>query len=125
MSGKHPGGRPTSCTPEFLDKARNYLANYKKLGDPVPTVAGLACETGVHRGTLQRWAEEADKPEFHDIYLHLMASQERGLVSGGLAGGFNAAVTKMILTKHGYSDKIEQEVKAGITVNIEDKDAKL
>jgi len=33
--------------------------------------------------------------------------QHRGLVNGGLSGKFNPAITKMMMTKHGYSDKQE------------------
>lgn len=39
-----------------------------------------------------------------------MSVQERQLVNGGLAGGFNSAVTKVMMTKHGYTDKVEQDI---------------
>lgn len=101
------GGRPTDYTPELLEKALHYAENFEQYGDTVPTVAGLACEIGAHRDTLHAWAKDESKPEFSDIYLKIMQAQERKLVNGGLAGGFNPAVTKMMLTKHGYSDKQE------------------
>ena len=37
-------------------------------------------------------------------------TQERSLVRGGLEGKYNPAITKMMLTKHGYSDKVEQDL---------------
>lgn len=99
--------RPTEYSDEVLDKARNYLENFEELGDVVPTVAGMACEIGVSRETLYAWSKDESKPEFSDIFMQVSEYQERKLVNGGLAGGFNPAVTKMMLTKHGYSDRQE------------------
>jgi DNA-binding phage protein len=99
--------RPTDYNPEILERALHYLANFKELGDVVPTVAGMACEIGVSRETIYAWSKDETKPEFSDILMQVMEKQERNLVNGGLAGGFNPAVTKMLLTKHGYSDKSE------------------
>lgn len=101
--------RPTDYNPEILASALNYLENFKELGDVVPTVAGMACEIGISRETIYAWAKDETKPEFSDILMRVMEKQERNLVNGGLAGGFNPAVTKMMLTKHGYSDKSEVE----------------
>lgn len=105
--------RPTDYAPEVLDKARNYLENFEELGDVVPTVAGMACEIGISRETLYQWATHADKTEFSDIFKQVAEYQERKLVNGGLSGGFNPAVTKMMLTKHGYSDKSEIDHRSG------------
>lgn len=99
--------RPTEYNSKVLAKARDYLKNYEQYGDVVPTVAGLACELDFHRDTLYEWAKHEDKKDFSDILTRVMQIQERKLVSGGLVGGFNPAVTKMMLTKHGYSDKQE------------------
>lgn len=35
------------------------------------------------------------------------AEQELLLISGGLGGGFNATIAKLMLTNHGYSDKAQ------------------
>ena len=48
--------------------------------------------------------------EFMHILDGIAVTQENILVNNGLTGVFNAPVTKMMLTKHGYSDKIEQDV---------------
>lgn len=48
--------------------------------------------------------------EFMHILDGIAVTQENILVNNGLTGAFNAPVTKMMLTKHGYSDKIEQDV---------------
>lgn len=104
------GGRPTVYGPEIIKKARGYLTSYKDMGDPVPTVAGLACVLGTTRKTCHEWANQPDKSEFRDILDELAQRQERELIGQGLVGNFNAPITKMMLTKHGYSDKIESEV---------------
>ncbi len=99
--------RPTDYNKEILEKAADYAVNYADYGDAVPTIAGLACELDMHRDTLYAWAKDESKPEFSDIFKKVQQAQERKLVNGGLSGGFNPAVTKMMLTKHGYSDKQE------------------
>lgn len=99
--------RPTDYTPEIVEKARDYVLNHDHYGDVVPTIAGMACEIGVSRETLYAWSKDESKPEFSDIFMQVLEYQERKLVNGGLAGGFNPAVTKMMLTKHGYSDRQE------------------
>ena len=37
----------------------------------------------------------------------MAALQERKLLSNGLTNEFNASITKLLLTKHGYTDKVE------------------
>ena len=100
---KHAGGRPTKYTPELLEECHRYLKDFNTL----PSIAGLAVRLDVNRDTLQTWAKDEDKPEFSDIYGKLMAMQEDELIRNGLMGHFNASITKMILTKHGYSDKVD------------------
>lgn len=99
--------RPTDYNQELLEKAADYVENYESYGDAVPTIAGLACELNMHRETLYAWSRDESKKAFSDIFKKVQQAQERKLVNGGLAGGFNPAVTKMMLTKHGYSDKQE------------------
>lgn len=103
------GGRPTVYGPEVLKKARGYLTSFKDMGDPVPSIAGLACVLGVVRETCHAWAKDPNKEEFSNILKELSQRQERELLSNGLAGNFNASITKMMMTKHGYSDKVEQD----------------
>ena len=101
-------GRPTKLTDELLAKAEDYVANYESYGDAVPTAVGLALEIGVHRSTCYQWAKEDER--FSDIFMRVESTQERKLVNGGLEGKWNPAITKMMLTKHGYSDKLEQDL---------------
>lgn len=109
-------GRPTKYTPEALEKARDYLKNYREGGDVIPTVPGLALALGISRETVYAWSKDEDKEEFTEIYLKLMADQERQLVNSGLKGDFNSAITKMILTKHDYSDKVQTDNTHSVSV---------
>jgi len=99
----------TRFKPEMIGKARNYIADHLLFDDPVPTVAGLACVLGVTRKTLYEWAKDPSKVGISDILEELAQKQERVLVKNGLLNAFNAPITKMMLTKHGYSDKVEQD----------------
>ena len=101
--------RPTDYTPELVAKAWEYAnGGWAEAGDPVPTVAGMACEIGIGRRTCYDWAEDKNK-EFSRILEKIAQEQERTLVRGGISGQFNAPITKMMLTKHGYSDRVEQD----------------
>ena len=102
-------GRPRTYKPDMVEKARRYIASHEDFDDPVPTVAGLACVLGVVRDTCYQWAKDEDKPEFSDILSELAQKQERCLVRGGLMSDFNAPIAKMMLTKHGYSDRVESD----------------
>jgi hypothetical protein len=102
-------GRPATYKTSMVEIARRYIANHEDFDDPVPTVAGLACVLGVTRETCYAWSKDESKPEFSDILRELAQRQERILVRGGLKGDFNAPISKMMLTKHGYSDKVEND----------------
>lgn len=105
----NPVGRPSLYTPEIVEAAATYVdGGYEAAGDAVPTVAGLACELGLNRTTCYEWAADPEKVEFSNILTRLMQTQERKLVNSGLRGDFNPPITKMMLTKHGYSDRVEQ-----------------
>jgi len=102
--------RPTKYNEEILALAKDYLANYKAQGDAVPTVAGLSLVLGVTKATIYDWGSQEDKAEFSYTLRDIQAKQESELLNGGLSGGFNSVITKLMLSNHGYSDKstIEQ-----------------
>ena len=97
----------------MIRKTKEYL---KHGDDVIPTVAGLACHLDVSKYTIYRWIEAGVSDEFSDLLSKLDTTQERMLIQGGLKGGFNAAITKLLLSKHGYSDN--QQSQAAITVNV-------
>lgn len=102
-------GRPTDYNDDILARAWDYVNDgWIAAGDKVPTVAGLACEIGVHRDTCYEWAKDENK-QFSDILEAVSRRQERELVNNGLDGAFAPTITKMMLTKHGYSDRVEND----------------
>jgi len=104
------GGRPTDYTPEIIKAAWDYAkGGWIAAGDRVPSVAGLACEINVSRETCHAWAREEGN-EFSDILKLISRKQERELLNNGLSGDFNYSITKMMLSKHGYSDATKQEL---------------
>lgn len=107
------GGRPTSYDDEVISLAEDYAENYTAIGDAVPSVVGLCAHINRSKSIVYEWIKDKNKPEFLDIYNKIQEGQERGLINGGLAGGFAPAVTKMLLTKHGYSDKTETDITSG------------
>lgn len=103
-----PAGRPSQYTPEIIKAAWEYVNDgWIAAGDKVPSVAGLACEIGIRRETCHVWAGDPEN-EFSNILKAIAEKQERELVNNGLTGDFVAPITKMMLTKHGYSDRVEQ-----------------
>lgn len=98
-------GRPSKYTPELLEKAREYIQNHTNYGDVVPSHAGLATEIGITRGTLYDWSNDPNKREFSDILDECNRKQERMLLSGALTNDLNANIAKLMLGKHGYSEK--------------------
>lgn len=118
-------GRKSEYSNEILVKAETYLTNHEAEGDLVPSVGGLAVYLNKARSTIYSWAKNDDKKAFSDLLEILLAKQEKLLLNGGLSGDFNASITKLMLSKHDYSEKKNEtvdvsmltpwsEVKAGI-----------
>lgn len=108
-----PAGRPSKYTPELLEKCREYIeGGWEENREVIPSIAGLAVKLKVSRETLHTWANDEDKHEFSDIYKELMATQELTLLNGGLSGAFSGPITKLVMHKHGYTDKQEVDAKS-------------
>ena len=102
---KHAGGRPSKWQ-DCVDPAWEYVnGGFQAENDVVPTIAGLAVFLHCARETVHAWAREHE--EFSHIVRQLMSKQEKMLANGGILGEYNASITKLLLTKHGYSEKIE------------------
>lgn len=102
---KGKGGRPTKLTDELLEKAEEYVYDFRANEDVVPSVAGLACYLQISRSSLYNYKDE--NARFLDIVERVELLQEKMLVNGGLMGDFNPTIAKLMMTKHGYSDKQE------------------
>jgi hypothetical protein len=103
-----PAGRPSKYTPELLEKAQEYADGvWERNGNPVPSVVGLALHLGIAKSTCFQWAIDEGKEQFSDIVRQVEQKQEEILVSKGLTGDFTSPITKLMLTKHGYSDRQE------------------
>ena len=116
---KHPGGRPTKYNPEIIRKTKEYLGNWQSLGHKVPSIAGLSQVIDVSRERIAIWRQDKNKVEFSRILKRLAADQEAALLNNGLDGTFNSAITKLVLSKHGYTDNPQaNQGSGGITVNV-------
>lgn len=112
---KNKGGRPSIYNNDIVEKAKSYIAYFMTTPqqdlenemEVMPSIAGLALFLGIHRSTIYDWAEK--NSEFSDIISHLMDAQELILSNNGLKGKFNPQIAKLMLTKHGYSDKVSQD----------------
>lgn len=104
-----PAGRPTLYTPELIEKARKYIDGQWEIeGDAIPSIAGLAVYLGTSRETLRAWQHDDDKEQFSAMLGVMLSKQENILLSKGLTNEHNPTITKLVLSKHGYSDKVEQ-----------------
>lgn len=102
-------GRLTSLTDEVRETAQDYVENYQKYGDVIPSVVGLCKAINRSKTTVYRWVEE-EKDGFRDTLEAIKENQERVTLNSSLTNEFNATISKLILANHGYSDK--QEIKA-------------
>ncbi len=110
-------GRPTKYTPELLISAHAYIDNFAPSEtELIPMIAGLAAHLKISRDTVHVWSREEGKEVFSDIVEQIMTKQEKMLFTGGLSGAMNPSITKLALTRHGYTDKVES--KSTVTLDV-------
>jgi len=100
--------------------ALDYIENPKKYGDIVPTVEGLATVLGIHRPYLYDLAKKYK--EVSDTIELLNTHQSKLLITGGLLNKFNACITRLLLSRHGYIEKTETETTTKIKLDREIKE---
>jgi hypothetical protein len=130
-----PTGRPTDYNEQVLTDSWHYITEFSndeekqvvtgegesftkyetKLVVKLPTIEGLASYLEVSRSTVYLWQKE--HKEFSDIIETLLQKQAQVLINKGLSGDYNSTIAKVLLTKHGYSDK--QEIEQKTTLNDE------
>lgn len=105
-------GRPTDYTPKIIEKAKAYIEGFEEYGHAVPSVVGLCKVLNRSRTTIYRWAKEEGN-EFSDILDAINENQELVTFNKSLTGEYNATIAKLLLGKHGYSDKSDQTISGG------------
>ena len=96
--------RPTKYTPELLVKANEYLDNW--IGRRLfPSHQDMCLQLGICESTLYDWGGK--HPEFSDILAKVKLTQYVITMDGGLSGEMNANLVKLLMGKHGLSDKID------------------
>lgn len=122
-----PAGRPTDYSDDIIQKTKDYIELCRdewevyerpdiKDGDVIdtqdvrkkvklPSVEGLAVYLDVSRDTLYEWARV--HTEFSYTLEKVKALQAETLINKGLSGDYNSTIAKLILTKHGYTDKTD------------------
>lgn len=110
-----PAGRLSLLTPEFIEQARSYLPNCV---NTLPSVEGLALYLKVSRASIYNWAELGESKDssdeaklFLDIYEELLCERSVRLQNGGVYNRFNPTITKLLLSKLGYIEKVESATK--------------
>jgi len=106
-------GRPTVYDDGVLEKTKQYLVDYKELGDVIPSVEGLAIQIGVRRETLYDWAKQEEKKDFSNTLDELRGLQQKILIENGLEGKFNSTITKLMLGTHGITEKTNTDITSG------------
>ncbi len=104
------GGRPTKYNNDILAKTEDYLNTFKELGDPIPSLAGLADHLEITKETVIQWMKQEDKSEFSYYASRISTKQEKTLIAGGLDGDYNPSIAKLLLHSHGHSDKASTEL---------------
>lgn len=108
-------GKPTKLTAEVVAKGHEYLQVWALLGvELIPTAPGLALHVGVSSRSCYSWESEPDKSPLHEQWFEVMRQmrdqQHQLLLAGGLGGKFNSNIAKLVLTKHGYHDRVQTDV---------------
>jgi hypothetical protein len=111
------GGRPTEYTAAIAKQAWDYLETYEsKYKDAIPSAVGLAAALNRAESTIYAW-DAPEKPEFSGILAAIKEKQQQVLLNKGLMGDFNAQITKLVLGKHGYQEKVQAEHSGSINFN--------
>jgi hypothetical protein len=104
-------GRPTKYSQEMQDAADAYIKDYAEHGHPLPSVVGMAVVLGVASSSVKLWGEKY--PEFSATLEACKDSQHITLLHKGLTNDFNATITKLALSNHGYSESTKTDITSG------------
>ena len=84
----------------------------------VPQLVGMALYCEIIEDTLHRWRHDDDKKPWAELCARVMGEQQHQLLNLGLARVTDNSITKLMLMKHGFTDRqeIKQEVKQEVTL---------
>lgn len=109
-------GRPTEYSQEIIEKTLEYLSTCTDIEEDkengikkqvnLPSIEGLAYEIKVNKDTIYEWCKI--HKDFSDVIDDLRAKQAKVLLNKGLSGDYNPTIAKVLLTKHGYREGIDQ-----------------
>lgn len=106
-------GRPTSWSKELEEKAWEYAGGaWREEGHAVPMVVGLCAFIERSSSVVYEWEKHEDK-QFMDILKAIKDAQLLELFNKSLKGDYNPTMSKLMLTKHGYSDKMDSDITSG------------
>lgn len=125
------GGRKTQLTPELIETTRAFVDDgwRDQPNKAFPSLQGLALHLGVHTTTVHMWrrlnpAEQPLTVDFADLCERLLQIQHEICIGEAMLNRYNANIAKLLLGKHGYTDKQElsgpdgQAIETKSTVNI-------
>lgn len=115
-------GRPSEYGPHVIEAAEAYIQqcrdSYESVpyGDKnivrfkvkLPSIEGLALALGITRDTVYDW--EKHHKDFSYTVSKLRHLQVERLIDNGLAGTYRADIVKLILSRHGYVEKTQQDL---------------
>lgn len=102
--------RPTKYNNTILEKANKYMTDFYHHGAVFPSHVGLALYLDLNQDTLYDWAKQEEKKEFSEILAKIKLIQHEMLIGGGISGEYNSNIAKLVLGKHGYSDKQDTNI---------------
>ncbi len=137
LGEKKKNWRPTLYSQKHIDYAEKYLASCidterkriksesESIGGSstsweygvnvnLPTIEGLCVyyydnNIWISRETIYKWKSEKGKESFSDILEKIMSVQASRLLKNGLNWDYNSTIAKMMLTKHWYVEKTEND----------------
>ena len=121
--------RPTKLTTEIIRDVKGYMVMCAEKSR-LPTIEGLAFVLNLNKGTIQEWRKpyyptntqitETENQELVQLHTEFSAlvdmmlnQQADQLIDRGLNETYNASITKLLLTKHGYRDAVDTDITTG------------
>lgn len=128
--------RPTKYSNEIIpktlkyidgceDEVRELVSGYTRLGTEMyreklivhlPSIEGLSLELNVSVSTIYEW--QKIYPDFSEVIKKLLAKQAHVLLNKGISGDYNAVISKVLLTKHGYREGTEHSGVNGAPIEV-------